>query len=52
MFILGFMTTYYHAMPLLAAPKALEAIIGTSDNEKTAKWIRVRVSGSDKYMAN
>ena len=52
MFITGFMATYCHAMPLLAAPKVLKAssIIGTSENEITVEWIRV--SGSDKYLAN
>ena len=46
------MTTYCHAMLLLAAPKALKAssIIGTSENERTVEWIRV--SGSDKYLAD
>ena len=65
MFIPGFMATYSHdnivtvghhktrhIMPLLAAPKALKAssIIGTSENERTVEWIRV--SGSDKYLAD
>ena len=47
-----YMSTYRHTMPLLAAPRALKAslIIGTSDNEITVEWIRV--SGSDKYLAN
>ena len=52
MFIPGFMATYCHTIPLLAAPKALKAssIIGTSENERTVEWIRV--SGSDKYLAD
>ena len=46
------MATYCHAMLLLAAPKALKAssIIGTSEKERTVEWIRV--SGSDKYLAD
>ena len=49
MFTPGFMATYCHAIPLLAAPKALKAssIVGTSENERTVEWIRI--SGSDKY---
>ena len=52
MFIPGFMAIYCHAIPLLAVPKVLKvsSIIGTSENERTVEWIRV--SGSDKYLAD
>ena len=47
MFVPGFMATYCHAMPLLAAPKAqASSIVRTSENERIVELIRV--GGSDK----
>ena len=50
-FVPGFMVTYCHAKPLLAAPKVQKAlpIVRTSENVRTLESIRD--SGSDKLLA-
>ena len=50
-FIPGYMVTYCHTKPLLAAPKAQKAlpIVGTSENVRTLESIRD--SGGDKQLA-
>ena len=52
MFIPCFMATYWHAMPLLAVPKAQKAslIIGTSENARVLESIGV--NGEDKKLAD
>ena len=51
MFVPGFMATYCHAKPLLAAPKAQKALptVRTSENMRTLELIRD--SGDDKQLA-
>ena len=50
-FVPGFMVTYCHAKPLLAAPKVQKAlpIVRTSENVRTLESIRD--GGSDKQLA-
>ena len=50
-FVPGFVAIYYHAKPLLAAPKVQKAlpIIRTSENVRTLESIRD--SGGDKQLA-
>ena len=50
-FVPGFMATYCHAKPLLAAPKTHKAlpIVRTNENARTLESIRD--SGGDKQLA-
>ena len=52
MFVPGFMVTYCHAKPLLAALRVqkVSPIVGTSENERILESIRD--SGGDKQLAD